>query len=72
MNLTYNISRNTSDDTITKIIKSLEAIEGIKCRAVYEALFKTRLEITIVKELTPDELLSLGALIGTIEANQYI
>lgn len=72
MELTYNMSRNSSDETVDKIEKQLNTISGIKVSHKYISLFKTELYITIEKEITPNELLALGALIGTIEANQYI
>ena len=72
MELTYNLSRNSSDETIQVIVDQLNAITGITAESKYISLFKTDLYIKSENQMTFDEILSLGALIGTIEANQYI
>ena len=72
MDLLFNLSRNSSDETIEKVVSAINAISGMKAHSQYVSLFKTDLHITSEEEMTPNEILSLGALIGTIEANQYI
>lgn len=72
MNIVYNISKNSSDKTIDSIVNQINVIEGMTAKSEYVGLFKTDLHITSKGDMTPNEILSLGALIGTIEANQYI
>ena len=72
MTLLYNLSRNSSDETVATIVDQLNNIEGLSAKSEYISLFKTDLHITSEKDMTLNEILSLGALIGTIEANQYI
>ena len=72
MNATYSISRNSSDKTVQEILKALNIIEGVNASSETEGLFKRKLTITTEGELTPEELIGLGALIGTIEAGQHI
>ena len=72
MTTTYNVSRNSSDKVIQNVLKALNDIEGVTASSETIGLFKRKLTIITETELTPEELISLGALIGTIEAQQYI